>query len=63
MKITDLKIVSFRTFADRFRAGTPEPHQELVQTLTSVETDTGVGEYRRPTAAQPNQKRNHQHDR
>ena len=45
MKITDVKIVSFRTFADRFRAGTPQPHQELVQTLTSVETDTGVTGY------------------
>ena len=42
MKITDLKIVSFRTFADRFTAGTPQPHQELVQTVTSIETDTGV---------------------
>ncbi len=45
MKITDVKIVSFRTFADRFRAGTPQPHQELVQTVTSIETDTGVSGY------------------
>src|SRR5436853_517807 len=42
VKITDLKIVSFRTTADRFSAGTPRPRQELVQTLTSIATDTGV---------------------
>jgi L-alanine-DL-glutamate epimerase-like enolase superfamily enzyme len=45
VKITDVKIVSFRTHADRFRAGTPEPHQELLQTLTSIETDRGVTGY------------------
>src|SRR5258708_26519742 len=45
VKPTDVKIVSFRTFADRFRAGTPQPHQELVQTVTSIETDAGVSGY------------------
>jgi len=45
VKITDLKIVSFKTYADRFSAGTPRPHQDLVQTLTSIETDTGVTGY------------------
>jgi L-alanine-DL-glutamate epimerase-like enolase superfamily enzyme len=45
VKITDLKIISFKTYADRFGAGTPKPHQELVQTLTSIETDTGVTGY------------------
>src|SRR5712691_6631279 len=45
VKITDIKIVSFRTYADRFGAGTPKPHQALVQTLTSIETDAGVTGY------------------
>jgi hypothetical protein len=42
VKITELEILSFRTYADRFQAGTPRPRQELVQTLTSIETDPGV---------------------
>ncbi|MBV9356367.1 MAG: enolase [Chloroflexi bacterium] len=46
MKITDLKIVPFVTHADRFRNGQAYPNTELLQTLTSIETDTGaVGYY------------------
>src|SRR5258708_13559575 len=45
VKSRDVKMVAFRTVGDRFRAGTPQPHQELVQTVTSIETDTGVSGY------------------
>jgi L-alanine-DL-glutamate epimerase-like enolase superfamily enzyme len=47
LKITDVKIVSFMTHADRFDTGhaQPKPHTELVQTLASIETDVGVSGY------------------
>ena len=47
MKITDIKIVSFRTHADRWDMGhaKPKPNTELLQTVASVETDAGVTGY------------------
>jgi len=45
VKITDLKIVPFVTHADRFHNGQAFPNTELVQTLTSIETDTGAAGY------------------
>ena len=47
MKITDLKIVSFRTHADRWDMGhaEPRPRTELMQTVSSIETDEGVTGY------------------
>lgn len=47
MKITDIKVVSFRTHADRWDMGhaKPKPNTELLQTVASVETDAGVTGY------------------
>jgi L-alanine-DL-glutamate epimerase-like enolase superfamily enzyme len=45
VKITDLKITPFRTQADRFQHGQLYPQSELVQTLTSIETDAGITGY------------------
>ena len=47
MKITDIKITTFRTHADRFDMGhgKPVPRKEFVQTVTTVETDEGVSGY------------------
>ena len=46
MKITDVKIVLFRTAADRFQHGEARPATPLVQTLASIETDDGaIGYY------------------
>lgn len=45
VKITDLKIICFRTHADRFRHGTLYPNTELMQTVTCIETDAGLGGY------------------
>jgi L-alanine-DL-glutamate epimerase-like enolase superfamily enzyme len=46
MKITDVKIISFRTAADRFQYSEARPATPLVQTLASIETDDGaVGYY------------------
>ena len=47
MKITDLKIASFRTHADRWDMGhaEPRPRTELMQTVSSIETDEGVTGY------------------
>jgi L-alanine-DL-glutamate epimerase-like enolase superfamily enzyme len=45
VKITDLRIVSFRSYADRFRLGVAEPRTELVQTVTCIDTDEGVSGY------------------
>jgi L-alanine-DL-glutamate epimerase-like enolase superfamily enzyme len=45
VKITDLKITTFRTQADRFRHGVLYPKAELVQTVTTIETDAGVSGY------------------
>jgi len=45
MKITDLTIQSFRTHADRFQHGVYKPKQELVQTITTIDTDQGTSGY------------------
>jgi L-alanine-DL-glutamate epimerase-like enolase superfamily enzyme len=45
VKITDLKIVPFRTHADRFQHGVRYPNTELIQTVTCIETDAGVTGY------------------
>lgn len=47
MKITDIKIKSFKTFADRWDTGhaKPIPKAELLQTVLSIETDEGVTGY------------------
>src|SRR5206468_3175772 len=47
MKITDIKIVPFRTHADRWDNGhgQPKPRTELMQTLASIETDAGATGY------------------
>jgi L-alanine-DL-glutamate epimerase-like enolase superfamily enzyme len=47
VKITDVKVVSFRTHADRWDMGhaLPKPKTELMQTVASVETDAGVTGY------------------
>jgi L-alanine-DL-glutamate epimerase-like enolase superfamily enzyme len=44
MKITDITIKSFRTYADRFDIGhaVPVPRAELLQTVTVIDTDVGV---------------------
>lgn len=42
MKITDITITPFRTHVDRYRNGEPLPGTEIVQTLTTIETDEGV---------------------
>src|SRR6266849_2551341 len=47
VKITDIKIVSFRTHADRWDMGhaKPLPRTELLQTVSSIETDEGIAGY------------------
>jgi L-alanine-DL-glutamate epimerase-like enolase superfamily enzyme len=47
VKITDIKIVSFRTHADRWDIGHAQllPRTEIMQTVASVETDAGVTGY------------------
>jgi len=45
MKITDITIQSFRSYADRFQHGVYKPKQELTQTITAIETDDGVSGY------------------
>lgn len=42
MKITDVKVVPFRTTVNRYRNNVPLPNLEVVQTLTIIETDEGV---------------------
>ena len=44
MKITDIKIKTFRTYADRWDTGhaVPIPNAELMQTVLAIETDAGV---------------------
>ena len=44
MKITDIKIKTFRTYADRWDIGhaQPLPKAELMQTVLTIETDEGV---------------------
>ena len=47
MKITDVKIICFKSYADRFEIGQakPLPKQEINQTLTIIETDEEVCGY------------------
>jgi L-alanine-DL-glutamate epimerase-like enolase superfamily enzyme len=45
VKISDLRIIPFRSHADRFRNGVAFPHTELVQTVTCIDTDEGVSGY------------------
>ncbi|MEO8758850.1 MAG: enolase C-terminal domain-like protein [Devosia sp.] len=47
MKITDIKIKTFRTYADRWDTGhaLPIPHAELMQTVLAIETDSGATGY------------------
>ena len=44
MKISDIKIKTFRTYADRWDTGhaVPVPKAELMQTVLMIETDEGV---------------------
>ena len=44
MKITDIRIKTFRTYADRWDVGyaKPVPKAELMQTVLAIETDEGV---------------------
>lgn len=42
MKITDVKVTPFRIYADRYSNGEPLPKVEVIQTLTTIETDEGV---------------------
>ncbi len=42
MKITNVTVQPFRTWVDRYRNGEPLPKSEIVQTLTTIETDEGV---------------------
>jgi len=47
VKITDIRIKTFRTYADRWDVGhaLPVPKAELMQTVLAIETDTGVTGY------------------
>ncbi|MBC7740515.1 MAG: enolase [Candidatus Saccharibacteria bacterium] len=47
MKITDIRIKSFRTYADRWDVGhaLPIPKAEMLQTVLAIETDEGVTGY------------------
>jgi L-alanine-DL-glutamate epimerase-like enolase superfamily enzyme len=47
VKITDIKIISFRTHADRWDMGHAKlkPRTELVQTVSCLETDAGLSGY------------------
>ncbi|WP_375451351.1 enolase C-terminal domain-like protein [uncultured Devosia sp.] len=47
MKITDIRIKTFRTYADRWDVGhaLPVPKADLMQTILAIETDTGVTGY------------------
>ena len=45
MKITDIKVTPFRTHVHRYHNNQPLPNTEMIQTLTTVETDDGVTGY------------------
>ncbi|HET7714176.1 MAG TPA: enolase C-terminal domain-like protein [Bauldia sp.] len=47
MKITDIRVISFRTHADRWDMGhgVPKPRTELMQTVSIIDTDEGVSGY------------------
>src|SRR5687767_14355709 len=42
MQITNVTVTPFRTWVDRYLNGEPLPRTEVVQTLTTIETDAGV---------------------
>ncbi len=42
MKITNVTVTPFRTWVDRYLNGEPLPRTEIMQTLTTIETDEGV---------------------
>ncbi len=42
MKITNITVTPFRTWVDRYQNGEPLPRTEVVQTLTTIETDEGA---------------------
>lgn len=42
MKITNITVTPFRTWVDRYQNGEPKPNTEIIQTLTTIETDEGV---------------------
>lgn len=42
MKITNITVTPFRTWVDRYHNGVPQPNTEIIQTLTTIETDEGV---------------------
>ena len=42
MKITNITVTPFRTWVDRYQNGEPKPNSEIIQTLTTIETDEGV---------------------
>jgi L-alanine-DL-glutamate epimerase-like enolase superfamily enzyme len=47
MKITDVRVIRFRTHADRWDIGhaRPLPGAEVIQTITCIDTDEGVSGY------------------
>jgi L-alanine-DL-glutamate epimerase-like enolase superfamily enzyme len=46
VKITDITVTPFRTWVDRYANGEPLPKTEIIQTLTTIETNEGaVGRY------------------
>ena len=47
MKISDIKITTFKTYADRWDTGhaKPIPRADLMQTVLAIETDEGVTGY------------------
>ncbi|MDE0530828.1 MAG: hypothetical protein OXI01_05155 [Albidovulum sp.] len=47
MKITDIRVTPFRTYADRWDVGRaqPLPATEMVQTVTCIDTDEGIQGY------------------
>ncbi len=42
MQITNVTVKPFRTWVDRYLNGEPLPRTEVLQTLTTIETDSGV---------------------
>ena len=42
MKITDITIERFRTWSDRYQNGEALPKTEIIQTLTTIHTDSEV---------------------
>jgi L-alanine-DL-glutamate epimerase-like enolase superfamily enzyme len=42
MKIVDIQVIPFTSYADRFRLGQPQPRTDLMQTVTRILTDDGA---------------------